>query len=209
MAATVGGEFSWFMDTAHGQLPVSWGLVSGLLPPGLTLDPVTGEIYGYAATNGTWTVVLGATDSLGNAAQESVTLRATGSVQALTLFTTNLPLAMSGICYVGELAATGGVPPYRWSLAQHAAPLPAGLTLDPDTGLIGGTPTAEGVTTLGLVVTDARGQTSSTSLTLSILPSDSAPPLQITDIVCGRVERSPSRPKAIPTWFAPSRPRRI
>ncbi|MGO9202624.1 MAG: Ig domain-containing protein [Limisphaerales bacterium] len=186
VAATVGGEFSWFMDTAHGQLPVSWGLVSGLLPPGLTLDPVTGEIYGYAATNGTWTVVLGATDSLGNAAQESVTLRATGSVQALTLFTTNLPLAMSGICYVGELAATGGVPPYRWSLAQHAAPLPAGLTLDPDTGLIGGTPTAEGVTTLGLVVTDARGQTSSTSLTLSILPSDSAPPLQITDIVCGR-----------------------
>jgi hypothetical protein len=47
---------------------------------------------------------------------------------------------------------TGGTPPYTWSLRSGS--LPAGLTLNPSTGVVNGTPTAVGTASVALRVTD-------------------------------------------------------
>ncbi len=59
--------------------------------------------------------------------------------QALQIITPALPAPVAGEKYDVQLRATGGHPPYRWTL-QGGAALPPGLTLDPISGRITGTP---------------------------------------------------------------------
>lgn len=82
----------------------------------------------------------------------------------LTITTTSLPAATSGTAYSTTLAASGGVPPYTWS----AAPLPAGLTITASTGVISGTPTTAGVTSVVLTVTDSTSKQASVTLSLTV-----------------------------------------
>ena len=66
-----------------------------------------------------------------------------------------------------QLAATGGVTPYKWSLSSGA--LPAGMTFDAG-GTVSGTPTATGSFTLGVTVTDVGGIKATASFALTIRP---------------------------------------
>ena len=60
----------------------------------------------------------------------------------MTITTTQLPVGVMSAAYSATLAAIGGTPPYVWSIASGT--LPAGLTLAAGTGVISGTPTANG-----------------------------------------------------------------
>ena len=64
----------------------------------------------------------------------------------LAITTTSVPVGILGKAYSATLAATGGTPPYTWSIASGT--LPAGLTLGASTGVISGTPTAIGVSSV-------------------------------------------------------------
>lgn len=69
-----------------------------------------------------------------------------------------------------RLQATGGVPPYSWALKSGT--LPAGLKLGAD-GVISGTPTATGTTTVKVTLSDhaiPTAETANESLTLAIAP---------------------------------------
>src|SRR5208283_6168888 len=55
----------------------------------------------------------------------------------VTITTTSLPEGSEGQSYSAQLAASGGLPPYTWSVASGS--LPPGLTLA-GTGAISGTP---------------------------------------------------------------------
>jgi len=63
----------------------------------------------------------------------------------VTIVTTSCPNGTVGVPYQCQLQATGGVPPYTWSLATGA--LPPGLSLS-TSGLIAGTPTLAGTFSL-------------------------------------------------------------
>ena len=89
------------------------------------------------------------------------------------IVTMSLPNADLGVPYSGGLIVLGGTPPYRWAIVSGA--LPAGLTLNPDSGVVGGTPQASGSFVLSVQVTDAADDiaTQSFSLTVNfILPAD-------------------------------------
>ncbi len=62
---------------------------------------------------------------------------------ALLMMPANIPQAEMGVPYTVNLRAFGGVQPYSWSISM--GDLPPGLSLDPQTGVISGTPTASGV----------------------------------------------------------------
>src|SRR5258708_17633470 len=67
----------------------------------------------------------------------------------------------------GNLAASGGQPPYQWSLA--AGPLPGGLSLNGNT--VAGTPTTTGTYSVTLRVTDANNLTASRQYSITIYPT--------------------------------------
>lgn len=64
-----------------------------------------------------------------------------------------------------DLAASGGTAPYTWT----ATGLPAGLSIDPDAGVITGTPTTTGTSTVTVTATDATETTASGSFDITVV----------------------------------------
>ncbi|MDP1681402.1 MAG: Ig-like domain-containing protein [Burkholderiales bacterium] len=90
----------------------------------------------------------------------------TSAPTPLALSTTTLPAGTVGSSYNQTLAATGGTPPYTWSITSGS--LPAGLNLNGTTGVISGTPTTVGTSNFTVRVSDAIGASVSQALTLNI-----------------------------------------
>ena len=92
---------------------------------------------------------------LGGVFDKTNIYRACSSVPApLTITSTSLPNGVVGEAYSASLAASGGQSPYKWAVASGS--LSTGLTLA-STGLLFGTPTKAGTSTVTLEVTDAAG----------------------------------------------------
>lgn len=86
----------------------------------------------------------------------------------LAVQTNSLPAGAFGTTYTATLSATGGKAPYTWS--QTSGTLPPGLTLNPGTGAITGTPTEQAASSnLSFQVKDSNNATaSSTSLSIMV-----------------------------------------
>jgi len=110
-------------------------------------------------------------------------------VPDLVLTTTSLSNAKVGTAYSATLTATGGVAPYRWSVT--AGSLPAGLSLNQQTGAISGTPTAAGASSFTVQVADSQSPADTAARTLSIAV-DAAPtiPLNITTTLLPNGQRN-------------------
>ena len=93
--------------------------------------------------------------------------RPSATPQPLVLTTTSLPTGTPGIAYSATLAATGGVQPYNWSVTTGS--LPSGLTLNPSTGVISGTPTTAGKYFFTVQVNDAQSPAATNAKPLSII----------------------------------------
>jgi Subtilase family/Putative Ig domain len=125
-------------------------------------QPSAGTLTVTPSATGSSTYTLTCTGAAG-AVTGSATLTA---VTALAITTTALPAATAGSSYSASLAASGGVPPYSWSLA--GSPLPSGLTLNGGTGVISGTAASASANSLSISVTDAENPPFSKSTTLSL-----------------------------------------
>jgi len=89
----------------------------------------------------------------------------------VAITTLELPDGEVGAAYGASLAASGGVLPYAWSI--NAGALPDGLTLDPASGGLSGTPTAAGSFAFTAVVTDAVPESDSREFTVVIAEAGS------------------------------------
>src|SRR5262249_29837792 len=92
---------------------------------------------------------------------------------ALTVTTSSLPPGTVGIDYAQALSATGGSPPYTWSLAGGS--LPNGVNLNPS-GMIYGKASAIGPSKFTIRVTDSSSKSATANLSLAI----NSPVLTIT-----------------------------
>jgi hypothetical protein len=90
--------------------------------------------------------------------------------QVLILFSPpgpDLPAATRGLPYSVSFSATGGQPPYTWSVQPGGPGLPPGLTFSP-TGVLSGTPTMEGTFDFFLRLSDTGGRVVDRPYTLVI-----------------------------------------
>ncbi len=132
----------------------SLGPTSNPLPAGLSLNP-SGVISGTPTTAGTTTITVKVTDSASGTAtkQLSLTISPPGVVPVAITSLSPLPMGTVGTVYSTTLVSSGGTPPLSWSVVSGA--LPVGLTLNPSTGQISGTPTTSGTSTFTIRVQDS------------------------------------------------------
>ncbi len=112
------------------------------------------------------------------AANMSVTACPTAASMAIT--PTSLPVGTPGVFYSQALTATGGAAPYRYVVTDGALPL--GLSLNPDTGVISGTPTTSGFSTFTVSASDTPGCSTARAFTMTISRSGlglPGPPLNL------------------------------
>ncbi len=159
--------------TSGSSSTLSWivsGATSISIAPGSftsTSDSGTTTVSPTATT----TYTLTATNTAGSStATATVTVTASGGPLAIT--TTSCPGGSQGSAYEGcTLVATGGSPPYTFSVTENdnVPPLPEGMSLDAQSGvisssLIGG----QGTYTPELVVTDSTGATATQNISFAI-----------------------------------------
>jgi len=66
----VGTQYSQVVTASGGQLPYTWSINSGTLPPGLTLSSATGAIQGTPTQGGIFSFSIQAMDAIGNVASK-------------------------------------------------------------------------------------------------------------------------------------------
>lgn len=142
---------------------VSYSLVSGSLPSGLSLESSSGIISGIPTSSSHATFTIRATDPSGNYTDRQFT-----SLNVGPGFTQKTPPSyVVGSSYSYTIVATddsGTAPTYSLN-----GTLPTGLSFNPLTGVISGTPTVSGESsTFSITATDANGtQTSSGDITIA------------------------------------------
>lgn len=147
--SAAGSAYSQTFSASGGATPYSYGITSGALPPGLSLNGSTGLVSGTPTTAGTFNFTMTATDVNGFTASSAYSI--TVAVPTLTIDGT-LPGSAVGQAYNQTLTASGGVAPYTFTL--QAGALPAGLSLSTG-GTLSGTPTLSGSFNLTIRATDS------------------------------------------------------
>lgn len=163
--------YSQALAASGGTPPYSFS-GSGL-PSGLSLTS-SGTLSGAMKKSGTYSFSAQVSDSAGIAATTSYSVTISGP-GPLSLTSPSLANGTVNALYSGTLsaAATGGNPPYQWSV--QAGTIPAGMTLSA-TGILSGTPTVSGAYSFTVQATDGSGANASAPFTLQI----DAAPLTIT-----------------------------
>ncbi len=157
------GGYNDTLSAIGGSAPYKWEWQ--YYPDGLVLNSATGQITGTPTKADTFTFVyLTLTDANG----ASVSKYSSNVVinPPMTIATTSLSPATPGIIYQGTLGMTGGTAPFTWSL--QSGTLPAGLLLDPVTGIISGIPKTPGTSMFSIQVSDATGATKVQSLSIDV-----------------------------------------
>ncbi len=169
-AGTVDQDYGQTVEATGGTMPYTWSIAVGTLPPGLTLNALTGIISGRPTTASTYSFTAAVTDSstLVQTVSKALSI-VVNSTAPLTITTTILPDGKRNRLYSASVAATGGTTPYTWSIAQGTT-LPPGLTLDPLAGTISGKPTKPGNYSFTISVSDRStlAQTASKALSIKI-----------------------------------------
>jgi hypothetical protein len=153
-AGTTGAAYSANLLATGGKQPYSWSLKSGSLPAGLSLTKA-GAISGAPTGQGTFSSLVFQVTDASDAAADSGALSIKINAILPRVVTSSLPGTEVGASYSATLQGTGGTAPYKWSL--KSGQLPAGLSLNANTGTIAGIPaTAETVSSLVFQLIDAN-----------------------------------------------------
>jgi hypothetical protein len=104
----------------------------------------------------------------------------------LRIKTNTLGETIEGIYFSKQLTAVGGITPYTWSTAGDG--LPEGLSLNPVSGVIDGTPTLTGTFIVNIRMEDAASAIKAVELSLHVQPNTL--PVAISDTIKRSMDNS-------------------
>lgn len=167
--------FAYFTGLAAtgGTLPYTWTLISGTLPPGISLNASTGSLTGTPTNAETDNPVFQVTDAIGAISTKTLTIVISAS---LTITTSSpLPSGNQGVAYTPlTFGQTGGIAPITWSIISGT--LDSGMSLS-SAGVLSGTPANAEVDSITVQATDSLGAIGTKVFSLTVI---AAPTLSIT-----------------------------
>lgn len=180
------------LEASGGVPPYTWSLSLGSrLPSGLSLSS-SGIITGVPieVVSGTYTFVVQVKDATGATSLASFGIAYTAAPDDTvvveyppTVTTTSLADCTVGQACVRTVSASGGDSPYSWT----AVGLPTGLSMS-STGVLSGTPVAQGAYTFAVTATGSNGLASTPKIvSLNVAPSGTGLTILTTTLVSGKV----------------------
>ncbi|MFZ0961846.1 MAG: putative Ig domain-containing protein [Terriglobia bacterium] len=169
-AGSEGATYLAEIDASGGTAPYTWSVAAGSLPPGLVMVPSSAVIAGTPTAQGNFTFTAVVTDSSPTPQTQSQSfVIALGAPGPLAITTSALLDGTLGTPYNAKMAATGGTPPYTWSVFSGA--LPPNVSLNASTGAIAGTPSSAGTASFAIMATDSSSppQTQTQALSIAIV----------------------------------------
>jgi autotransporter-associated beta strand protein len=179
-SAITGSSYSQTLAATGGSSPYTWVLTSGTLPAGMGFSS-TGTISGIPLSAGTTSLSFTVTDSVGAVASKNLSLTVSNPA-SLAVVTPSLPGGMVATSYSQSLTAVSGSGSYAWALASGA--LPTGLSLS-SSGTLSGNPSAAGVFSFTLRVTDSASATATRSYFIEIAELFKITTLSLPEAVAG------------------------
>ena len=164
LSATVGIPFSRTIETSGGLPPVSIGADGIPTAFGLTFNPNTHAIFGTPTGVGTYQIALFASDAGQQSSFGTFSVNITQPSGFIT--TESLPGGTIQAPYSVTLTSSGFLTAPTWS----ATGLPPGLTLNSSTGVISGSPTANGAYGVTLSASTAIQTAQPKALVIAIGP---------------------------------------
>ena len=163
-AGTAGVAYAPVTFTQTGGVgTITWSVI-GTLPNAMSLDPGTGILSGTPLQTGSFPVTVRATDVNGCVGDRAIVL--TVACPTITVGPASVPSGIAGVVYPGAaFTQTGGVGAITWSVTGA---LPSGMSLDPGTGVLSGTPLQTGSFPITIRATDANSCFGERAVTLTI-----------------------------------------
>ena len=150
----VGMAYQQQLQASNVTLPLTWAVVAGALPPGLTLAS-SGSIAGVPSVVGSYPFRVRVTDAEGCTGERDYVLQISDpGCPVIDVQPSTVPDATLGRPFSESFIGTGGSPPYTFGLAGGG--LAPGLTLS-GLGSLNGVPTAVGTFPFTMEVTDVNG----------------------------------------------------
>jgi len=158
------------LQASGGVPPYAWSVTTAAttFPPGLTLSS-TGQITGTPTAAATYNFTVQVKDLQNTTATANLSILVNPGPTLLTITTTSsqLPTGTVSTAYATNLTASGGTPPYAWSVTTAATTFPPGLILS-GAGQITGTAAAAATFNFTVQVKDSLNATASASLSITI-----------------------------------------
>lgn len=165
-AGVTGSAFAAAVLGSGGSGPYTYGVSSGALPPGVTLNAGSGALSGMPGAVGTFNFTVTATDANGCAGSRAYTIVVSApNCPAISLNPAALPSAHIGAAYSQVVTSSGGVGPSTYTTTGS---LPAGINISA-LGAVTGTPTVAGLFSFSVRATDANGCTGDHAYTVSVV----------------------------------------
>ena len=155
--ANRGTQYEWMTQLSGGKQPFTASIVSGALPPGIntSLNAAWLKFAGTASEAGTYAFTVRIKDSAST--PQTLDQQFTITVNSILKITSeSLKPGVVGRAYSDSVRYVNGTPPLHWESTNQGG----GLTINPDTGTVTGTPQQTNIAMYVRVTDSAASQQS-------------------------------------------------
>ncbi len=163
--ARAGEAYSFRFQAVGGEAPYQWSMQLQKGAEHFTLDSSSGRLSGQSEDPFKTEMQISLTDETGRTVSASYSF-VVSPEKELSIDTTSLEVATVGQPHTATIVASGGMPPYQWSMTT--LDLPAEWMLDATSGLLSATASTAGEFTINVTVKDTQETTASQSFVLKV-----------------------------------------